>query len=81
MFVQGLKNYVAIQQKESEIITYNTLKNVKEMLPKEDFIQIHKSYIVSLKHIDSIENDAVWIQGKQLPIGNTYRKDFFKKIN
>ena len=81
LFVQGLKNYVAIQQKESEIITYNTLKNVKEMLPKEDFIQIHKSYIVSLKHIDSIENDAVWIQGKQLPIGNTYRKDFFKKIN
>ena len=81
LFVQGLKNYVAIQQENSEIITYNTLKNLKEMLPEQDFIQIHKSYIVSIKHIDSIENDAVWIQGKQLPIGNTYRKNFFGKIN
>lgn len=81
LFVQGLKNYVAIQQEDSEIITYNTLKNLKEMLPEQNFIQIHKSYIVSIKHIDSIENDAVWIQGKQLPIGNTYRKNFFEKIN
>ncbi|MEQ6124377.1 LytTR family DNA-binding domain-containing protein [Pseudotenacibaculum sp. MALMAid0570] len=81
LFVQGLKNYVAIQQNSSEIITYNTLKNLKEMLPKKNFIQIHKSYIVSIKHIDSIENDAIWIQDKQLPIGNTYRKEFFEKIN
>ena len=80
-FFQGLKNYVSLQLKEEQIITYNTLKHFSETLPQKDFIQIHKSYIVSIKHIDRIENDAVWIGETQLPIGNTYRKNFFEKIN
>lgn len=80
-FFQGLKNYVALQLKDQQIITYNTLKHLSETLPEDDFIQIHKSYIVSIKHIDKIENDAVWVQDSQLPLGNTYRKNFFEKIN
>jgi len=70
-----------MQLQDQQIITYNTLKHFSETLPKDDFIQIHKSYIVSIKHIDKIENDAVWIQDFQLPLGNTYRKNFFAKIN
>ncbi len=80
-FFQGLKNYVALQMQDQQIITYSTLKHFNETLPEGEFIQIHKSYIVSIKHIDRIENDAVWIQNHQLPLGNTYRKDFFEKIN
>ncbi|MFD2567034.1 LytR/AlgR family response regulator transcription factor [Pseudotenacibaculum haliotis] len=80
LFFQGLKNYVAIQLHNEQIITYSTLKRLKESLPGNDFIQIHKSYIISIKQIDRIENDAVWIQNKQVPIGNTYRKAFFERI-
>ena len=80
-FVQGLKNYVAVQLPDSQIITHTTLKNVKELLSDGDFVQVHKSYIVALKHIDRVENDAVWISDKQLPIGNTYRKQFFHRIH
>lgn len=80
-FFQGLKNYVSVQLQGEQIITYSTLKHYKETLPSSDFIQIHKSYIISIKQIDKIENDAVWIDEKQLPIGNTYRKSFFEKIN
>jgi len=79
-FVQGLKNYVAVQLPDSQIITHSTLKNVKELLSDNDFIQVHKSYIVALKHIDRVENDAIWIENTQLPIGNSYRKSFFEKI-
>ena len=79
-FVQGLKNYVAVQLPDSQIITHTTMKSVKELLPGGEFVQVHKSYIVSLKHIDRVENDAIWMGEKQLPIGNSYRKAFFEKI-
>ena len=80
-FLQGLKNYVALQIQDKQIITYSTLKHFNETLPEQEFVQIHKSYIVSIRHIDRIENDAVWVQQHQLPLGNTYRKKFFEKIS
>lgn len=81
LYFQGLKNYVSVQLQEEQIITYSTLKNIMEMLPTEDFIQVHKSYIISIEQIDQIENDAIWIKNRQVPIGNTFRKSFFNRIN
>ncbi|MCD2258429.1 LytR/AlgR family response regulator transcription factor [Psychroserpens luteolus] len=81
LFIEGLKNYVSVQLKNEQIITYSTLKHLSERLPNAQFIQIHKSYIIALSHINKIDNDTVWIQEKQLPIGNTYRKKFFDAIN
>lgn len=81
LFFQGLKNYVAVQLEDEQIITYSTLKHILEMLPKQNFIQVHKSYIVAIEQIDQIENDAIWVKNRQVPIGNTYRKSFFEKIN
>ncbi len=81
LYVESLKNYVNIQLKNTQIITYNTLKNIKDHLPSSQFIQTHKSYIVSIKHINKIDNDSVWIEKKELPIGNTYKKFFFETVN
>ncbi len=81
LFIEGLKNYVSVQLKDEQIITNNTLKHLRQNLMQSHFIQIHKSYIISLKHIDRIDNDVVWIKEKELPIGNTYRKLFFEKIS
>ncbi|VXB92333.1 Two component transcriptional regulator, LytTR family [Flavobacterium sp. 9AF] len=80
-YIEGLKNYVTIHLENEKIITYSTLKNVFELLSKNEFIQIHKSYIIALKHINKIDNDSVWINKKELSIGNTYRKFFFEKIS
>ncbi|WP_298319321.1 LytTR family DNA-binding domain-containing protein [uncultured Aquimarina sp.] len=79
-YVESLKNYIAIHLQDQQIITYNTLKHFKETLPPSSFIQIHKSYIISIKHIDKIDNDSIWIDKQELPIGNTYRKSFFDTI-
>ncbi|SEK38525.1 two component transcriptional regulator, LytTR family [Aquimarina amphilecti] len=81
IYIESLKNYIAIHLQDQQIITYNTLKHFKETLPSSDFIQIHKSYIISIKHIDKINNDTIWILSKELPIGNTYRKSFFETID
>ncbi|WP_378174832.1 LytR/AlgR family response regulator transcription factor [Aquimarina sp. SS2-1] len=79
-YIESLKNYIAIHLYDQQIITYNTLKHFKETLPTSSFIQIHKSYIIAIKHIDKIDNDSIWIHQKELPIGNTYRKSFFDTI-
>lgn len=81
LFIEGLKNYVSVQLKDEQIITYSTLKHLSDRLTNSEFIQIHKSYIIALSHINKIDNDTVWIGSKQLPIGNTYRKKFFEVIN
>lgn len=81
LYVEGLKNYLSIQLKNEQIITYGTLKHLSESLPKNEFIQIHKSFIIALKHIDKIDNQSAWINNSELPIGNTYKKIFFEEVS
>jgi two-component system LytT family response regulator len=80
LYVESLQNYVCIHTVKQQIITHSSLKNVIESLPEKDFIQIHKSYVVSLQHIESTDNFSVFINGKELPIGATFKDAFFDKI-
>lgn len=79
-YIEGLKNYVAIHLIDRQIITYNTLKHIEDYLPQENFIKIHKSYIVSLYHIDKTDSLSVYIKKECLPIGDTYKQSFFDRI-
>jgi DNA-binding LytR/AlgR family response regulator len=79
-YIEGLKNYVAIHLKGNQIITHNTLKSIEEYLPKDQFVKTHKSYIVSMQHIHKTDSISVYINDKALPIGDTYKKDFFERV-
>ncbi len=57
-----------------------TLTNALEKLPSDQFLRIHKSYIISLSKIDSIEGNRVNIKNTSLPIGRNYRIAFINKI-
>lgn len=80
LYVEGLKNYVAIHLADKQIITYNTLKNIEESLPTSMFIKTHKSYIISLAHITKTDSNSVYINQTDIPIGDTYKKAFFDRI-
>ncbi|MHC0445776.1 LytR/AlgR family response regulator transcription factor [Flavobacterium sp. 3-218] len=80
LYVESLQNYVCIHTSKQQIITHSSLKNVIESLPSTDFIQIHKSYVVSLQHIESTDNFSVFVNAKELPIGATFKDAFFDKI-
>lgn len=80
LYIESLKNYVAVHLKDKQIITYNTLKHIEEYLPKADFIQIHRTYIIAFRHIEKTDSLTVYTYGKSLPIGDTYRTSFFKAI-
>ncbi|MFD2587965.1 LytR/AlgR family response regulator transcription factor [Croceitalea marina] len=82
LYIESLKNYVCIHQKDSQIITYNTLKHFETELPESLFIKIHKSYIINIESILKTDSLSVlMVNGKDLPIGDTYKKAFFEKIN
>lgn len=80
-FLESIKNYVVIHTAEDQIITYNTLKYFEESLPESQFVKIHKSYLVSLHKIEKTDTSEVWISGKNLPLGDTYKTAFFERIN
>ncbi len=82
IFCEGLKDYtqVYITKKSKPIITLQNLKTFSERLPSKDFVRIHRSYIVSLNHIDSITKKEVEIADKILPIGNSYRNNLLEII-
>lgn len=80
LYVESLQNYVCIHTKNEQFITHSSLKNVIESLPQNNFIQIHKSYVIALKQIESTDSFSVFINNKELPIGATFKEAFFARI-
>ena len=78
LFVEGLKDYVILQLGEQRIITRMSLKAVFDLLPKDSFLRVNKSYIVNTAHIDSFDNNDIFIKSYEIAIGNSYRDDFFE---
>ena len=81
LYIEGLKDYISIFTKTERIITLQNMKKMEETLPKGEFIRVHKSYIISLDKIESIERSRISIASKIIPIGDTYRDEFFKLID
>lgn len=80
LYIEGMGNYVTFYLNDRKIVTYLSIQEVLKLLPEDIFYRIHKSYIISLKHIDVIENHRVLIKNNSIPIGQTYRENFTKLI-
>ena len=81
LFIEGLKDYISIFTTTERIITLQNMKKMEDNLPSQHFVRVHKSYIVALNKIDSIERSRIRIGDKIIPVGDTYRDDFFKIID
>ena len=80
LFVEALENYVAIHTGERKIITHLTLKMLQEKLPAGAFIQPHKSYVVSIGKINSIEGNILHVSQYQVPISKYQKDEIMEKI-
>jgi DNA-binding LytR/AlgR family response regulator len=76
LYVEGLKDYVAIHTRQQKIVSLQRLKQLETQLPTDRFIRIHHSYIVALEAIDIIHKERVQIGTVSIPISDTYRKAF-----
>jgi DNA-binding LytR/AlgR family response regulator len=81
LFIEGLSNYLKVYTPKEVLVIRETMKKIEDMLPAEYFFRIHKSYIVGINHIDYIEGNVILLkQNYQVPIGETYKDEFLKKI-
>ncbi len=80
-FIEKDGHYATFYTKSKKILSRFTIKKALDDLPGSDFIQIHKSYIISLNHIDSFDGNIVKIDGHNLPLGHTFKKAFFHRLS
>ncbi|MDR2038471.1 MAG: LytTR family DNA-binding domain-containing protein [Bacteroidales bacterium] len=80
LFIEGLKDYVVIHTHDRQIITAMNLKTIHEQLPQKTFLRTGKSYIVNAIHIDSFDNNDVYIGKHEIAIGNAYRDSFIEEF-
>lgn len=80
LFLESLRDYVAIHAGKEKILTLQSLRSFEEQLNSNAFVRVHKSYIVSIDKIKAIEKRRLLVGDSYIPIGETYLDAFWKKI-
>jgi two-component system LytT family response regulator len=81
MYIQALGDYVNIYTAEKRFTVHITLRSMEEKLPAGSFYRLHRSYVVSLDHIDNIEENTAYIGKHPIPIGEQFKKQLLVKLN
>jgi len=75
LYVEGMKEYVVIHTRNKKFTKLDRMKNIENLLNDHGFIRIHKSYIVSIKNIDTVFGNTVEINSIQLPVGRSFKDE------
>jgi len=78
-YIEGMRDFQCIMCKTEKILASHSMQELCLMLDK-GFVRCHKSYIVAVAKINSIERERIFIGNKSIPIGEMYREDFYKSI-
>ena len=73
LFIQGSRDYLKIHTPDYSLITHQTMNDLERSLPPRQFIRVHKSYIVALRHIRSIYGNTIELGKTTIPIGVSYK--------
>jgi DNA-binding LytR/AlgR family response regulator len=79
-YIEGMDDYVKIYRSEKMVLTNMPMKDILKKLPENRFARVHRSFIVSLKRIESVRNKRIKIDDKLIPIGDSYADAFFKLL-
>lgn len=80
LYLESLSDYVKIFTSEKTIVTRETISNLEEKLSAKKFIRIHRSFIISIKNINSYTNEFIEIHQKALPISRSYKESVLQKL-
>src|SRR5688572_3299049 len=81
LFIEALKDYIKIVTQNKSIVTKYVLTTLAELLPSDEFLRIHKSYIVAISKIESFNAENIQIAKHELPIGRMYKYDVARILN
>lgn len=79
-YIKGMNNYLVIKTREETLYTIQSFNHISQVLPQENFIRIHKSYVVAIDKIDVIGKNRLFINEQNIPIGESYKEYFFSYL-
>jgi two-component system LytT family response regulator len=80
LYMEKKDHYVVFHSPGGEILSRMNMADLLESLPPEGFARVHRSYVVAVDKIDTIDRNFIIIKGVKIPIGDSYRDGFFKHI-
>ncbi|MFT3826685.1 MAG: LytTR family DNA-binding domain-containing protein [Chitinophagaceae bacterium] len=80
-YIEARQNYIVIVTTGEPLMSLQSIKSIEEKLPPAMFMRVHKSYIISLQKIDTIERSRIFIGEAVIPVGDSYRDAFFNRLN
>ncbi|MDR2234015.1 MAG: LytTR family DNA-binding domain-containing protein, partial [Tannerella sp.] len=80
LFVESLENYVTVYTATSKEVVYSTMKLFSGSLPADRFLQVHRSYVVNIRHIKSIEGNTLHVASHEIPVARNLREQVFDVI-
>jgi DNA-binding LytR/AlgR family response regulator len=79
IFIEGLDDYLKVHVKDQKmIVTRMTMKSILEKLPANEFIRVHRSFIVPFSRISHVRNKTIFIEANEIPIGGSYEETVLK---
>ena len=81
LFAEAMGDFVKLHTISKFFAIHSTLKSVEERLPSDKFIRVHRSYIIAINKIDTIQDGVLVLNGKPVPVADKYRALLNKKMN
>lgn len=81
LYIEGMRDYRRIHTVDKKIMTLQNFKELEQIIPPNLVFRVHKSYMVALHKIESIERSRIKIADQLIPISETYKNDFYQQIN
>lgn len=81
LYIESLKDYIKVVTATRNIVTKQSISSIEETLPKNNFVRIHRSFIVAINKIESFTSDTIEIAKHELPISRMYRHEVEKLLN
>jgi len=81
LWIEALGDYVNLHTKNERFVLHITLKSVENKLPASKFVRVHRSYIVHIDNVRTVEDTTIYINEVSIPIGALYRENFLKRLN
>jgi two-component system LytT family response regulator len=80
LYIEGMKDYLRIICTNKKIMTLQSFAKLEEVLPSNQFCRVHKSFIVAIDKIKSVERGVIFISDQRIPVSTTYKESFFNRI-
>ncbi|HEX2976592.1 MAG TPA: LytTR family DNA-binding domain-containing protein [Bacteroidales bacterium] len=80
LYIEGMKDYLRIVCTNHKVMTLQSFSKLEESLPDKKFCRVHKSFIVAIDKIKSVERGVIRIADQRIPVSNTYKDNFYSRL-